>query len=91
MSLAKSTLKVVQKLHIGEKVYFDQLLKFSNLAFILTTYFSYCVIFKSLNAGFFLNTISVSNSLDPDQACFIGPHLGSNCLQRLSAEDKSCR
>ena len=33
---------------------------------------------------------SVSNSLDPDQARrFVGPDLGPNCLQRLSADDKS--
>ena len=32
------------------------------------------------------NTIRVSNSLDPDQARrFVGPDLGPNCLQRLSA------
>ena len=42
-----------------------------------------------LNAGFFI-TIRVSNSLDPDQARhFVGPDLGSNCLLRLSADDKS--
>ena len=36
-------------------------------------------------------TIRVSNSLVPDQArCFVGPDLGLNCLQRLSADDKSC-
>ena len=36
------------------------------------------------------NTIRVSNSLDPDQAeKNVGPDLGSNCLQRLSADDKS--
>ena len=35
----------------------------------------------------FFNTIRVSNSLDPDQARhFVGPDLGPNCLQRLSAE-----
>ena len=33
--------------------------------------------------------IRVSNSLDPDQARhFVGPDLDSNCLQRLSADDK---
>ena len=38
----------------------------------------------------FRNTISVSDSLDPDQARhFVGPDLGPNCLQRLSADDKS--
>ena len=38
----------------------------------------------------FRNTIRVSNSLDPDQVpCFVGPDLGPNCLQRLSADDTS--
>ena len=38
----------------------------------------------------FRNTIRVSNSSDPDQARhFVGPDLGPNCLQRLSADDKS--
>ena len=33
-------------------------------------------------------TIRVANSLDPDHArCFIGPDLGPNCLQKLSADD----
>ena len=33
-------------------------------------------------------TIKVSNSLDPDQARrSVGPDLGPNCLQRLSADD----
>ena len=32
----------------------------------------------------------MSNSLDPDQARhFVGPDLGPNCLQRLSADNKS--
>ena len=36
------------------------------------------------------NTIRVSNSLDPDQARrFVGPYIGPNTLQRLSAEDKN--
>ena len=35
----------------------------------------------------FFKTIRVSNSLDPDQARhFVGPDLGPNCLQRLSAD-----
>ena len=38
----------------------------------------------------FRNAIRVSNSLDPDQARhFVGPDLGPNCLQRLSADDTS--
>ena len=35
-----------------------------------------------------MNTIRMSNSLDPDQAQrFVGPDLGPNCLPRLSADD----
>ena len=34
----------------------------------------------------------MSNSLDLDQdRHFVGPDLGPNCLQRLSADDKSLR
>ena len=34
------------------------------------------------------NTIRVLNSLVPDQSCFfVEPGLGSNCLQRLSADN----
>ena len=34
------------------------------------------------------NTIILSNSLDPDKAQrFVGPDLGPNCLQRLSADN----
>ena len=49
-----------------------------------------------LSADFFLQKIpfgilSVSNSLDPHQARgFVGPDLGPNCLERLSA-DNTCR
>ena len=33
----------------------------------------------------------MSNNLDPDQAPhYVGPDLGPNCLQRLSADNKSC-
>ena len=41
----------------------------------------------------FRNTIRLSNTLDSDQARhFVGLDLGSNCLQRLSADDtKSLR
>ena len=36
----------------------------------------------------FRNDFEVSNSLDPDQARnFVGPDLGPNFLQRLSADD----
>ena len=38
----------------------------------------------------FRNTIRVSNGLDPDQdQYFVGPDLGPNCLQSLSADDIS--
>ena len=38
----------------------------------------------------FRNTFSVSNNLDPDQdRQNVGPDRGSNCSQRLSADDKS--
>ena len=40
----------------------------------------------------FRNTIRVSNSLDPDQDRHsVGPDLGANCFQRLSADNKSWR
>ena len=35
-------------------------------------------------------TIKVSNALEPDHDThLVGPNLGPNCLQKLSAEDKS--
>ena len=38
----------------------------------------------------FRNTSRMPNSLDPDQARrFVGPDLGPNCLQRLSADNTS--
>ena len=40
----------------------------------------------------FRNTIRVLNGLDPVQDRHsVGPDLGPNCLQGLSAEDKSCQ
>ena len=90
-SLAKSTVLVVQKLHICEKVYFDlTAFGFSKIAkfiipspIIIVPYFTPCMLD-------FFNTISVSNNLDPDQARhFVGPDLSPNCLQRLSADNKS--
>ena len=39
---------------------------------------------------YFRNTIILSTSLDQDQARhFVGPDLGPNCLQKLSAYDTS--
>ena len=41
--------------------------------------------------NFFRNTFRVSNILDSDEdQGSVGPHLGPNCLQRLSADD-NCR
>ena len=52
-------------------------------------FFCFLLIFFKIN---FLEKIlsgipSVSNSLDPDQPRhFVGPDLGPNCLQKLSAD-----
>ena len=63
-----------------------KIIMISNIAFTIPSHF---IIVPY--AGFFI-TIRVSNSLDPDQARhFVGPDLGPNCLQRLSADDKSHR
>ena len=76
---------MVQKIHIYEKVYLDQLLDFP----ILILLFLYTLIvpyFISLNAGFFQYHQTV---LDPDQPRhFVGPDQGPNCFERLSADDK---
>ena len=62
---------------------------FSNIAFIIPSHFIIVPYFTLWMLDFF-NTIRVSNSLAPDQARhFVGPDLGPNCLQRLSADDKS--
>ena len=44
---------------------------------------SFLLLKKSLR-----NTIRMPNSLDPDQARrLVGPDMGPNCLQKLSADD----
>ena len=66
-------------------MHFDQLLDFSNIAFFIPSDFIIVSYFTLWMLDFF-NTIQVSKSLDPDQARrFVGPDLGPNCLQRLSA------
>ena len=78
---------MVQKLHICEKVYFDQLLDFRILLFFFID--SYFIIVSDFTLWMldFFNTIRVSKNLDPDQARhFVGPDLGPNGLQRLSAD-----
>ena len=55
-------------------------------AFLKSADFFQNQLFFSKNS--FRNTIRVSYSLDLDQARhFVGPGLGTNCLQRLSADD----
>ena len=60
---------------------------------ILHALFAFAVVFFSKSAfskNSFRNTIRVSTSLDPGQARrLVGPDLGPNCLQRLSADDIS--
>ena len=54
--------------------------------FFICPYFSKLTISKN----YFRYTIWVLNSLDPDQPLFlVGPDLGPNCLQKLSADDTS--
>ena len=73
-----------------EKVYFDHLLDFQILLLLFLHSLLVChiLLFK---CWIFFNTIRVSNSLDPGKARHVvGPDLGPNCLQRLSADDKTC-
>ena len=61
----------------------------SNIAFIIPSHFIIVPYFTLWMLDFFY-TIQVSNSLDQDQAQHFGwPDLGPNCLQRLSADNKS--
>ena len=55
------------------------------------TGYVFCFFFKmNFLKKSFRDTIRVSNGLDPDQdRRSVGPDLGPNCLQRLSAADKS--
>ena len=79
MSLAKSTVSVVQKIHI---------FGFSNIAFIIPSHIIIVPYFTLWMQDIF-NTIRVSNSLDPDQVRhYVGPDLGPNCSQRLSTDNK---
>ena len=59
------------------------------IAFMIPSHFIIVPYFSLWMLEFF-TTIQVSNSLDPDQARhFVRPDLGPNCLQRLSADNKS--
>ena len=68
---------VVQKLHICEKVYFDQLFGLQILLLLFLHTLLLCHIFNLWMLDFF-NTIKVD-----------GPDLGPNGLQRLLADNKS--
>ena len=88
MSLAKSTLWVVQKLHICEKEYFDQLLDFPilHLLFLHTLLLCHIQLFE---CWIFFTTIRVSKHFGSRSGpTFCRPDPGPNCLQRLSADDK---
>ena len=50
----------------------------------------YCAIFYSLDAGFFQYNQCVKQLGSRSGRHFVGPDLGPNCLQRLSADNKSC-
>ena len=77
---------MVQKLHICEKVYFDQLLDFPILQHALSIPSHFIIVSY---ARFFQCNQGVKQ-LDPDQARdFVGPDLGANCLHRLLVDNKS--
>ena len=58
----------------------------SCVCYRLLTFFSKLTFSKTV----FRKTVSVSNGLDLDQdRHFVSPDLGPNCLQRLSADNKS--
>ena len=78
-------------------MYFDiSLLKVIITLYMHTTQLNcFLVAWDFLNQFFhdksFRNSIRMAYSLNPDQVRqYVGPDLGSNCLQRLSADYKSC-
>ena len=71
---------------MGDRTLTLYLLGNSACLFVVCRFFSKSTFSKNS----FRDTIRVANSLDPDQARhFVGPDLGPNCLQRLSADDIS--
>ena len=59
-----------------------------------SSYFCLCGFFFEIHffEKFFLEYFKNANSLDPDQAqSYVGPDLGPNSLQRLSADDTISR
>ena len=67
----------------------DQLALFANWGKLFMLFYVCWLFSKStFSKNSLRNTIRVSNSFDPDQTRhFVGPGLGLNCLQRLSADD----
>ena len=62
--------------------------------FLSSVYFVCLFVFFKINFSktYFRNTIRVFNILEPDQVQrILGPNLGSNCFQKLSAGDISVR
>ena len=58
-----------------------------NISYLFLPSADFLKIKLTLSKNYFNNIIRVSNSLDPDQARhLVGPDLGSNCLQRISAD-----
>ena len=52
----------------------------------------FLLLFSNNFFSMFRHTTSVSNGLNPDQdRRYVGPDLGLNCLQSLSADDNSSR
>ena len=57
---------------------------------LLSAIFEIFLTKSSFSKNSFRNTFRMSNSFDPDHARHsVGRDLGSNCLQRLSADDTS--
>ena len=84
--MGNPSLRLSEVLTYLRKSVFWSAFGFSNIAFIIPSQFIIVPYFTLwINAGFF--QYKMSYSLDPDQArLFVGPDLGPNCLQRLSAD-----
>ena len=67
-------------------------LTYGNLTSLLGNFSCFCCLLSEYfqNGLFQKNLSRLANGLSPDQdRCSVGPDLGPNCLQRLSADDKS--
>ena len=83
--------------HLKHLIIFREIILFGFLTLCklenFSCFFSHLLTFFSnltLSENYFRNTISVSNSLNPDQARqHVGPDLDENHVQRLSADNTS--